>query len=481
VLRPFTPARLHAADLWLFRRVAAVRPGPADRLARTLSVLADHGKLWVGVAAALASDGRAGRRAALRGLVSLGLASAVVNLPAKLAARRARPDLRVVPAARRLARVPTSGSLPSGHAASAAAFTTGVALEAPQRALPVGLLAAAVAYSRVHTGVHYPGDVAVGLGMGVGAAFAVRHWWPSADPRPAIEVMRTSGPDLDLPQGEGLAVVVNEAAGGSRPAADRISALLPRATCHVVEDGERLEDALTQAAAGARALGIAGGDGSVNAAARIAHAAELPLAVFPSGTLNHFATDLGMATLADTAGAVLGGHTALVDVAEVDGHRFVNAMTLGAYPALVTARERLQDRIGKWPALAIGAMRVLRRSRPVAVTVNGVDRRLWLAYVGNCRYEPSGFTPQRRSRLDDGVLDVRLVDGAPPLAGVRLLIALATGRLARSGLYQEYTATTLHIRAPGPLRLSRDGEVFDGSSAFRVAKHRTPLRVLVPA
>jgi membrane-associated phospholipid phosphatase len=36
-------------------------------------------------------------------------------------------------------------------------------------------VAAAVTYSRVHTGVHYPGDVLVGSLMGTGAAVAVRY------------------------------------------------------------------------------------------------------------------------------------------------------------------------------------------------------------------------------------------------------------------------------------------------------------------
>ena len=63
--------------------------------------------------------------------------------------------------------MPTSLSFPSGHAASAFAFATGVGNAAATRvAVPLHALAAAVAYSRVHTGVHYPGDVAVGAVVG---------------------------------------------------------------------------------------------------------------------------------------------------------------------------------------------------------------------------------------------------------------------------------------------------------------------------
>jgi hypothetical protein len=65
--------------------------------------------------------------------------------------------------------------VPSGHSASAFAFATAVGDELPLAWLPLHTLAAAITYSRVHTGVHYPGDVLVGSLMGTGAAVAVRY------------------------------------------------------------------------------------------------------------------------------------------------------------------------------------------------------------------------------------------------------------------------------------------------------------------
>jgi membrane-associated phospholipid phosphatase len=62
--------------------------------------------------------------------------------------------------------MPTSTSFPSGHSASAFAFATAVGKEILAISGPLRGLAGAVAYSRVHTGVHYPTDVIIGASIG---------------------------------------------------------------------------------------------------------------------------------------------------------------------------------------------------------------------------------------------------------------------------------------------------------------------------
>jgi membrane-associated phospholipid phosphatase len=108
------------------------------------------------------------------GVVAIGVSSATINLGVKPVARRRRPD-RVRPALFEDRHVPMPGStsFPSGHAASAFAFAYAVGRHLPALAVPIRLLAAAVAYSRVHTGVHYPGDVVIGSVAGSGTAAMV--------------------------------------------------------------------------------------------------------------------------------------------------------------------------------------------------------------------------------------------------------------------------------------------------------------------
>src|SRR5690242_15380326 len=125
-----------ALDQAAARRIARTDSWPLDHVMPGLSRLADRGLLWIGLAAALWATGdRQARRAAWRGLGSIAAASTAANLVGKSLTSRRRPFLDV-PGRSRLRRVPRSSSFPSGHAANAAAFVTGAAIEMPSLAAP---------------------------------------------------------------------------------------------------------------------------------------------------------------------------------------------------------------------------------------------------------------------------------------------------------------------------------------------------------
>jgi undecaprenyl-diphosphatase len=163
---------LRKLDLAVYAAIAATPTPRLDRLFRRVSSSADRSVLWLGCAAVLAAAGGSrGRAAAADGLVSIALTSTVVNLVLKPLGGRRRPDRDThnVPVARQVA-MPVTTSFPSGHAASAFAFANGTSLAAPLAGIPLNALAALVAYSRVHTGVHYPADVVVGSITGAALA-----------------------------------------------------------------------------------------------------------------------------------------------------------------------------------------------------------------------------------------------------------------------------------------------------------------------
>ena len=477
-------AQLDAVDQRLFARAARHQDPLLDRVLPPLTRSADHGLLWLAVGALLGLSGGRRRRAAVRGLASLGVASAMANVPGKLTASRARPQLHPVPLPRRLLRQPSTTSFPSGHSASAAAFAFGAAMEVPALTVPVGLLAAGVAYGRVHTGVHYPGDVAAGVALGAVSAVVVRRTWPVRPGRPAVGRVVVDAPAL--PDGTGLVLVVNELAGsaGSAEAVEaHLSEHLPGARVVRTRD---VEQALRDAAREATVLGVMGGDGTVGTAAGIALEAGLPLAVVPGGTLDHFAGELGISGVHEVAEAVRTGSAVRVAVgsaaADGEGLYFLNTFALGVYPDLVREREKHQDRLGKWPAMALAMAKVLRTAEAITVEVDGERRRLWTLFAGNGHYHPAGFAPTWRERMDDGSIDVRLVDADAPFARLRLVLAVLTGRLGRSTVHEQRVVGRLPIRSrQGGLRLARDGEVSDGPAHLLLRAASRPLVVYRPA
>ncbi len=142
--------------------------GPISRLSNA----ANDGWLWIAVAAMVALfGGRRGRRAALRALLALGVASATANLAVKGLTRRERPQSH--DDARGVA-MPSSSSFPSGHTASAFSFAAAMTSDTPWLALPLFGVAALVGYRRVHAGVHYPSDVIAGSVLGLTVGTLVR-------------------------------------------------------------------------------------------------------------------------------------------------------------------------------------------------------------------------------------------------------------------------------------------------------------------
>lgn len=453
-------------DRQLFDVVARRHWPGADRVLPRLGRAANHGVLWGGAAVALTAFGSArARKAAVRGVASLALASATINTVGKWSVRRPRPLLEGVPAVRQLATQPQTTSFPSGHSASAFAFTAGLALESPGWGAALAPVAASVAFSRVYTGVHYPSDVLAGAALGVAAGFVVDRLARDAKEArivPGAERRAVGVPAL--PDGAGLTVVVNTASGTA--AAVRLDVLrdrLPEA--EVIEyGGPELAAALESAASRATVLGVCGGDGTVNAAATAALRAGVPLAVFPGGTLNHFAMDLGLGGIEDTCRALAAGHAVHIGVGRFtpgpegrSGH-FLNTFSIGAYPELLGHRLHWAPRIGGGPAALLAAWRVLRAQRPVPLRLAGRPRKVWLLFAGNGTYHGTGPTPRRRDDLGEGLLDVRLVHGGGR-PGPRLLAAALAGPLTRSPVHAATRLRSLRIGdIPPGTPLAYDGE-----------------------
>ncbi|MFG2680338.1 phosphatase PAP2 family protein [Streptomyces sp. NPDC048392] len=135
---------------------------------------AERTKLWWGAALVMAAwGGTRGKRAALAGLTAMAVSETLSNAVAKPLWGRRRPPKELIPHDDVEDR-PDSSSFPSGHTAAACGFTGAVAVVWPAAGTVCALPAAVVAVQRVHSGAHYPSDVAAGAAIGAASVWAVR-------------------------------------------------------------------------------------------------------------------------------------------------------------------------------------------------------------------------------------------------------------------------------------------------------------------
>jgi diacylglycerol kinase family enzyme len=322
---------------------------------------------------------------------------------------------------------------------------------------------------------------------GDGAAVGPRR---DAEAEAGVGAARAGGsgahPDVRQPPPEGLfsswgpvdppkrpVLFVNPMSGGGR--AERVG-LAERAREHGIKvsvfgPGHELVALVDEAlASGADALGVAGGDGSLGVVAAAAYAEGLPFVCVPAGTRNHFARDVGLdrEDLIGALEAFTDGVERLIDMARVNGHLFLNNVSLGIYGEAV---RHSTYRTAKVRTLLETAREVVGPSGTLT-DVRVVDdaarehRDPVVVLVSNNPYElDRPLAHGTRLRLDSGRLGVVVIE-APGMS-------LTPGHA--------WSAAALEVIASGPLHAGIDGEAIDLSPPLEFASLPTALRVRISA
>ena len=175
-----------------------------------------------------------------------------------------------------------------------------------------------------------------------------------------------------------------------------------------------------------------------------------------------------------------------VDVAEVNGRKFVNNSSVGLYPNMVL--ERVQQRkhgYGRWLAFAYASLRVLRRFPRIDIRLSccgeEIKRSTPLLFVGNNTNEMTGWRIGQRERLDADQLFCCIASAASRWELFKLLARALTGRLRRQRDFDMFHSEEVNIDSSRRrLHIAVDGEVVILPPPLRYRIHPRALNVVVP-
>jgi diacylglycerol kinase family enzyme len=252
------------------------------------------------------------------------------------------------------------------------------------------------------------------------------------------------------------------------------------------------EDAATQAAANAGILVAAGGDGTINSAARAALAHGCPLAVIPQGTFNYVARDHGIPLDGEAAArALLRAAPRPVQVGLVNGEVFLVNASLGLYPQLLQDRETFKARLGRhrWVALIAGLITLFQWRRQLRLEVELEGRRSAITtstlFVGNNRLqaEQVGIDDHVTDRMGSGFLAGVVVRPIGSWAMLGLVLRGALGRLGDADHVRSFSFHTMDVNVLGMRRVkvATDGEVQRMAPPLRFSVAAKPLYLMLPA
>lgn len=228
--------------------------------------------------------------------------------------------------------------------------------------------------------------------------------------------------------------------------------------------GSEDETALVRRIEGADVAIAAGGDGTVRYLAGALRHIDRPLGVIPLGTANDFARTLGLAgDPLGAAEAIVGGRRARIDLGVANGEPYLNVASFGLSAAVTNRLDGETKRLWGPMSYARGGIDVLIRRHvfDVTVTVDGERHRLRAIQVGvaNGRFQGGGAVVHPDARIDDGTLDVYVVEERP----LPQLLLMALSVKARGHRWWQsvhfFSGRTVTVETIAPHEVSVDGEL----------------------
>jgi len=236
------------------------------------------------------------------------------------------------------------------------------------------------------------------------------------------------------------------------------------------------------------AIVAAGGDGTVSLLAGLLAGSKTMLGVLPLGTLNHFAKDVGIPQdIKEAAEIITKGNIKKIDIAEVNGRKFINNSSIGLYPHIVKKRDKDQkiNNRNKWVAMFFAAIETLKKHPTFNVTISSkgtsVNLSTYFVLIGNNKYKMEFFNPGIRDRLDEGLLTLCITRCKTRWCMIRLSFKAIFNMLDNENDFEMYFVDEVTLNTGKKnLAVSMDGEVVNMNSPLKYKILPKQLSVIVP-
>lgn len=224
-------------------------------------------------------------------------------------------------------------------------------------------------------------------------------------------------------------------------------------------------------AAGVDVVAAWGGDGTVNGAASAVAGTNVPLAIVPGGSGNGLARDLLLPMPAAAALEVAAtGRVRAIDAGDLGGSLFFNVAGIGL-DARIAARLASPGHRRGLPGYVLATVAELRSYQPCVYSIRQIadasgrpggedilDRPVLFVALANSRQYGNGAQIAPRARLDDGVMEIVVVEPQSTLRIARQIPAFFRGTLTEGPGILMRTAATLEVSCADPIAFHVDGE-----------------------
>ncbi len=231
-----------------------------------------------------------------------------------------------------------------------------------------------------------------------------------------------------------------------------------------------------------------GGDGTLNEVINglMASERQVPLAIYPTGTVNDFATYFQISTKVQNFFEMIQKQQEkLVDVGKANDHFFINVAAGGAITEVAhKASSESKTILGRMAYILEGAKdfpKQIFRPATVRLTIDGEvkEKEILFLLVSNTRYVGGFKQLMNRAKTDDGKLDLLMVEKIPIPEFINIFVKAINGSHLNHPKVYYRNLETLEIEADPAMEMDIDGEYL-GKTPVKISVHKKAVTILIP-